>query len=306
MQPLLAARKLVPGATLGIAAPGGPVNPERLARGVALLREAGFRVRHRHDISARSGYLAGDDARRAAELCELWSDPAIDGIVCARGGYGCTRILSRLDAGQVRAARKPLVGYSDVTALLLWQARCAGLAGFHGPMLDRPDDLDPDCLRALAELWMGTRALPYVLRGRGALPGRAEGWLVGGSLTLLAASIGTAWALAAEGAILVIEEIGEQPYRIDRMLQQLLAARALDGVTGIAIGSLTGCSDERFPEPAALDVLLEVLARLRVPIVSGLPIGHARCNQPWPVGARATIDGQRGELQILERGVASE
>ncbi len=303
MQPLLAPRQLVPGATLGIAAPAGPVDPERLARGVARLREQGFRVRQRGDLTARRGYLAGDDARRAAELHELWSDPAVDGIVCARGGYGCARILSHLDAGLVRAARKPLVGYSDVTSLLLWQARCAGLAGFHGPMLDRPDDLDPDCLRALGELLTGTRALPFVLRGRAGLPGQAEGRLVGGSLSLLAASAGTAWALQAAGAILVIEEIGERPYRIDRMLQQLLAARALDGVVGVAVGALTGCEDDRFPAPSALEVVLEVLALLRVPVVCGLPIGHDRCNQPWPVGARATLDGQRGELRILEQGV---
>jgi muramoyltetrapeptide carboxypeptidase len=300
---LLAPHKLARGATLGIAAPGGPVDAARLERGVEKLRAAGFRVRHRADITSHRGYLAGDDARRAAELIELWSDPGVDAIVCARGGYGCARILSRLDAGQVRAARKPLVGYSDVTALLLWQARCAGLAGFHGPMLDRPDDLDPESLGALVELWCGERELPYVLRGVGRRGARAEGRLVGGSLTLLAASIGTAWALDCRGAILVLEEIGERPYRIDRMLQQLLAARALDGVVGVAVGSLTGCSDERFPEPSALDVICEVLAKLRVPIVAELPIGHAARNHPWPVGAGAVLDGDRGELRILERGV---
>jgi len=125
------------GATIGIAAPAGPIDDVRLEAGEAMLRKLGFEVRRRADVGAQQGYLAGDDARRAAEFMELVNDPEVDAIVCARGGYGAHRIISMLDAQAVRRAAKPLVGYSDVTTLLLWQRRCAGLMGIHGPMLDR-------------------------------------------------------------------------------------------------------------------------------------------------------------------------
>ena len=144
-------RALSRGATLGIAAPGGPVDGERFEAGVELLRRAGFHTHHRRDLLARSGYLAGDDARRADELMELVANPQVDGIVCARGGYGCDRIIHRLDPDAVRAAAKPLVGFSDITALLLWQRRRAGLMGFHGPMLNLGADLDPEALSSLVE-----------------------------------------------------------------------------------------------------------------------------------------------------------
>jgi muramoyltetrapeptide carboxypeptidase len=295
-------RALRRGATLGIAAPGGPVDPQRVAAGEALLQRAGFRTWHRDDLTAQRGYLAGDDARRAAELMQLVQDPAIDGIVCARGGYGCDRILGRLDAAAVRRAAKPLVGYSDVTTLLLWQQRCAGLAGFHGPMLERGDDVDPCSLELLAAQLRGDCELPLCLRGEGRGGGRADGPLVGGSLSLVAASIGTPWQVDARGALLLLEDVGERPYRIDRMLRQLRASGALDGVVGLGFGDLSSCVDDRWGSKVE-DVIDEFTRPLGVPVVSGLPFGHTRCNATWPVGARATLDGAAGELRILERGV---
>jgi muramoyltetrapeptide carboxypeptidase len=295
-------RALRAGATIGIAAPGGPVEPERVVEGEGLLRKAGFRTWRRDDLTARCGYLAGDDDRRAEELMQLLTDPRIDAIVCARGGYGCDRILPRLDAEVVRAAAKPLVGYSDVTALLLWQQRCAGLAGFHGPMLEHGDALEPLALEALRAQLTGEVELPVVLRGSGRGGGRAEGPLVGGSLTLVAGSLGTPWEIETRGAILLLEEVNERPYRIDRMLQQLRAARKLDAVVGIGFGDLSTCVDDRYG--ASVDEVIEEQARaLGVPCLTGLPFGHLRSNATWPVGGRATIDGASGELRILERGV---
>lgn len=287
-------RRVVAGATVGIAAPAGAVDPERLAAGEASLRAAGFIVRRRDDLLARSGYLAGADERRAAELMELIEDPAVAAIVCARGGYGSHRIMARLDAARVRAAAKPLIGYSDVTTLLLWQRRCAGLVGMHGPMLERDDGMDAAGLEALVALLAGETPPP--LAGSAGYGGRADGPLVGGNLTTLVASLGTPWEIETDGAILVFEEVGERPYRIDRMLQQLLAAGKLARIVGLGVGHLVDCEPARPDSPSALDVILEVALGLGVPVVTGLPTGHAAPNLPWPVGARAVIDG--GEARI--------
>jgi muramoyltetrapeptide carboxypeptidase len=292
---------LEPGATVGIAAPCGPVDPEKLTAGRAVWEAAGFRVVHGDDITARAGYLAGDDARRASELGALVADPAVDAIVCARGGYGCARILERLDPAAFRAARQPLVGYSDVTSLLLWQRRAAGLVGFHGPMLERGDDIDPETFAALVDALSG--GPPPSWCGRGLVPGRAAGRLTGGNLALVAASLGTPWEIDTRGAILLLEEVGEPPYRIDRLLQQLGAAKKFAGLVGIGLGALEGCTDERYPDPDASCVVEEVAGTLGIPVVVDLPFGHVKRNLAWPLGARATIDGARGELAILERGV---
>jgi muramoyltetrapeptide carboxypeptidase len=295
-------RALRPGATVGIAAPGGPVDPERLAEGIALWREAGFQVVHREDLCARRGYLAGDDARRVRELKELIADRKVDAIVCARGGYGCDRILQRFDPEKFRAARKPLIGYSDITALLLWQRRQAGLTGFHGPMLERAKELERDAFADLLAQLAGAIGAP--LAGRGCGGGRAEGRLTGGSLTMIAASIGTDWEIDTRGAVLLLEEVGERPYRVDRMLQQLRGAGKLAGVAGVGIGDVSSCHDPKYPTPEVEQVLEETLRPLRVPLVLGLPFGHTPRNRAWPFGARATIDGRRGEVKILEAGVA--
>jgi len=288
---------------LGIAAPGGPVDPQRVAAGEAMLRSAGFETLRRDDLFERRAYLAGDDARRIDEFMGWVDDDRVDGIICARGGYGCDRIIASLDATRVRAAAKPLVGYSDITALLLWQRRCAGLIGFHGPMLDRGDDVDSEALASLAAQLRGDAILPVVLRGTGRGGGTCNGRLVGGSLTLLAASIGTAWEVDTRGAILLLEDVGERPYRIDRMLQQLVAAGKFARLAGVGIGDFASCVDERWPETGPLDVISEVVSSLGVPLVTNLPFGHVRTNQPWPMGGRATIDGEAGEIRVIEQGV---
>jgi muramoyltetrapeptide carboxypeptidase len=289
------------GDCIAIAAPGFAVDPVRLEVGAERLRAAGFRVCWRGDLLAQQGYLAGSDARRAAELMQWLADADVAAIVCARGGYGAQRMLGRLDAARVRKARKPLIGFSDVTTLLLWQLRKAGLTGFHGPMFDRdagPSDAE---LERLARALAGD-ALPP-LAGAGRRGGRAEGRLVGGSLTLLAASLGTPWEIDTRGAILAFEEIGEKPYAIDRDLSHLAAAGKLEAAAGFAVGSLLGCEDPKRREPTADAVVCEILGRYRKPLVTGLPFGHERPNLVWPVGVRARLDGKRGELVVLEAGV---
>lgn len=296
-------RALKKGATLGIAAPAGPIDPARLAAGVAMLGKLGFEVVQADDITRSSGYLAGDDERRAEEFMQLVNDPAVDGIVCARGGYGCHRIIHLLDAKQVRAAAKPLLGYSDITTLLLWQLRRAGLMGFHAPMFDRPDELSAESKRALTTTLLGVGPPPRFV-GKSVQRGWGEGRLTGGSLKLVVASLGTPWEIDTRESILLLEETHEAPYSIDRMLLQLQAAGKLETVVGIGIGGLTDCTNPTMPEPTAPDVIEEILAPLGIPIVSELPFGHVDHHLPWAFGARAAIDGDRGEIELLELAVA--
>lgn len=298
-------RALRPGGTIGLAAPAGPVDPERLARGERWLRDAGFEVLRRDDLVARRGYLAGDDERRAKELAELVEDDRVDAILCARGGYGCHRIVSSLDPRAFRAARKPLVGFSDVTTLLSWQLRCAGLAGIHGPMPARVNEAGEADRLALIRMLCGDDAGSRVLRGRPRGGGVAEGRLIGGNLTVLAASLGCPWELDTDDAILLLEDVGERPYRLDRVLAQLQAAGKLDGLSGVGIGSLLACEDGDCPSPSACEVIEEAFRPFGIPLVVDLPFGHANANAPWPVGIPGRIDGDAGTVEWLEAAVAT-
>lgn len=288
---------------MGIAAPAGPVDPERLKSGVVMLQKLGFEVVHAPDITRRTGYLAGDDTRRAEEFMQLVNDPDIDGIVCARGGYGCHRIMSQLDAKAVRKAAKPLMGYSDITTLLLWQHRKAGLMGFHGPMLERAEELSSESKRSIATAFLGVGPPARVI-GQAVQRGWGEGRLVGGSLKLVVGSLGTPWEVDTREAILMIEDTHEAPYSIDRMLSQLKAAGKLDTVVGVGVGCVEDCVNSTLPKPDAMEVIEEVLSSLGVPIVGGLPFGHCANNLPWGMGMRAAIDGDRGEIELLELAVA--
>jgi muramoyltetrapeptide carboxypeptidase len=297
------ARALRPGDTIGIATPASPVDEDVLEAGEALVRALGFEPRRGLSLLARDGYLAGSDEARAAELSALVGDPDVHAVLCARGGYGSQRILERLDAAAFRKAGKPVVGYSDITSLLLWLRRSVGLMSVHGPMLESGDRVPDDAHAELARMLGGVGELPRwsgePLRG-----GWREGRLVGGSLSLVVASLGTPWEIDTRDAILLLEEVGEAPYRIDRMLCQLRAAGKLSGAAGIGVGGLHGCEPPESGGPCALDVVREIVEPLGVPALVGLPFGHGPINRPWPHGGRAAIDGGRGEIELLEFPVA--
>jgi muramoyltetrapeptide carboxypeptidase len=291
-------RALPRGGTIAIAAPAFWVEPARVYAMAEKLVAAGHQVTWREDLFTRRGYLAGGAERRAAELMQWVRDDSVHAILCARGGWGCHHVIPHLDARAFRRARKPLIGFSDVTTLLAWQREVAGLAGVHGPMCVRDDGIAPSELRALLALLRGETAAP--LQGRGVVRGRAEGPLLGGSLTLVADSLGTPWEIDTRGAILCLEEIGEKPYAIDRQLSHLHAAGKLEAAAGFAIGHLVGCTDPKRARPTALQVVREILGALRKPLVTGLRFGHVSPNLPWPVGVRGRLDGGKGELAVLE------
>lgn len=292
-------RALRPGATIGVCAPSGPVDEKALGAGIAWLEEQGFAVRCGAHLRASCGYLAGSDAQRLEDLCALVRDPDVAAIVAARGGYGSTRILRGLDADELRRGRKLFIGYSDASALSLHLLRRAGLASVHGPMLER---VHTGAARArLLALVRGEPGALEPIRGQPLRAGRVAGPLVGGNLAILTASLGTAWEIDTEGAILFFEEVGEQPYALDRSLVQLREAGKLEGVAGLAVGQLVDCGSERYPEISACDVIREALVReLDVPVVGDLPFGHIADHRALGVGVRAELDGDAGTLALLD------
>jgi len=295
-------RALRPGQRIGVAAPAARVDTAALLACECVLADLGWPTLRLDDPTAEDGYFAGSDERRARELAALIDDPSVGAIVCARGGYGCHRYVDLLDAARFRGQRKPLVGYSDVTTLLLWQRRRAGLTGIHGPMLERSGADHRASLEALLALLCG--ATPEPMQGQGRVGGRSEGRLVGGSLTLVAASLGTPWEIDTRGAILLLEDIGEPPFRIDRMMQSLRAAGKLQGCAGIGVGAMVDCDDPRFPDWTAEGIIGELAEAHGLPLVTGLAFGHVDVNRAWTMGARAVLDGDRGTLEQLESGVS--
>ncbi len=263
--------------------------------------EERYEVRYDQGLFGAHGYLAGDDDRRASELLTAIRDPEVDGIIAARGGYGATRLLGRIDAEVVRNNPKALVGFSDVTALhALWQR--AGLRSLHAHMVAAlgraADALVPRYFAALEG------AAPPKLEGLQAIvAGKATGPLVGGNLAVLCALLGTPYAPALEGTILFIEDVGERPFRVDRVLTTLTQAGWFDRVAGVAVGAFTDCNpgaDGRTIE----EVLRERLDRLRVPVVSGIPSGHFEDNLELPLGAPVTIDADAGVFEAHEGAFA--
>lgn len=292
---------------MGVCAPSGPADAERVRRGVAELESLGFRVRVPEDILARSRFTAGSVERRAAELTALFGDDDVAGIFCARGGAGAGQLLPMLDAGQLGRNPKVFVGYSDVTFLHLLLNR-EGLVTFHGPMVAREladGRYDRDSLLvAVGGSSFASRPEDELLALRA---GEAEGVLRGGCLAILAAATGTPWALRPEaaGTILFLEDVDEPPYRIDRMLWQLRRSGAFEGVRGVVFGDMRGCSPPQREDWALEDVLLEALAGLDVPVALGLSSGHAAGpNVTLPLGVRARLAcGDTARFEVLEPAV---
>ncbi|MBY8873927.1 LD-carboxypeptidase [Micromonospora sp. PLK6-60] len=293
---------LRPGDPVLLVSPSGPTRPERVARGVELLTGWGLRPVPAPNAYARHGYLAGDDALRAADLNAAFADPEIRGVVCTRGGYGAQRVVDLIDMAAVRRDPKVVAGFSDITALQFALWRGARLAGVHGPGAAWRDDRTP--LRSAQSLHAAlmttepvtVEAVPaeetYPVR----VPGRAEGVLLGGNLCLITASIGTPDMPDLTGVVLLVEEVQEPPYKVDRMLTHLRRAGVLDGVAGVAVGQFTECADEW--DTTVVDVLTDRLADLGVPVLGGLPIGHGPGQLTVPVGTPAVLDADAGTLTV--------
>jgi muramoyltetrapeptide carboxypeptidase len=294
---------------VGVCAPGGPAEPSRVEAGARRLEELGFRVRLGDAVGDRTAFTAGPVERRLADLASLLADPEVKGVFCVRGGAGAAWLLPHLPVDGLRARPKVFVGYSDMTFLHLAFGR-AEVVSFHGPMVAHElasDEMEEVSFRAAV---MGEGG-PYASAPDDLLPlagGEAEGRLLGGCLSILAAAAGTPWAFRPDpdGTILFLEDVYERPYRIDRMLFTLRHAGALDGVRGIVFGDMKGCYPAAPADYTLEEVVLQSLSGLDVPIAIGLSSGHTRPNITLPLGVRARLRcGEDARFEVLERSVSS-
>jgi len=298
--------RLAPGARVAVVAPSGPVPEERLQAGLDVLRGWDLdpvvapHVLDRHD---EFGYLAGTDADRAADLQAAWCDPAVDAVLCARGGYGVQRMTDLLDWDAMRAAGpKVFVGFSDITALHEAFANRLGLVTLHGPMAAGIDFIKntraQEHLRAT--LFAPETVQTIASGGTALVPGRARGVTLGGCLCLLAADLGTPHSRpSARGGLLCLEDVGEETYRLDRYLTQLLRAGWLDGVRGVLLGSWQDCD----PYPGVRALLVDRLGGLGVPVVEEFGFGHCEGALTIPFGVAAELDADSGVLTLEEPAV---
>jgi muramoyltetrapeptide carboxypeptidase len=293
MQELTRPRRLRPGSRVAVVAPSGPVPDERVQAGLELLR--GWELEpvvmpHVLGRHPEFEYLAATDADRAADFQAAWCDPSVDAVICARGGYGAQRMADLLDWSALRAAGpKVFVGFSDITALHEAFATRMGLVTLHGPMAGAIDFLKNEHAREHLRATLFAPESTRVIQGSGGalVPGRATGVTLGGCVSLLAAEVGTPHARAgARGGLLMIEDIGEERYRLDRILTQLLRAGWLDGVAGVVLGSWHKCGP--YEELRAL--FADRLGGLGVPVAEEFGFGHGQGALTIPFGVRAELD----------------
>ncbi len=308
--------RLRAGDTVGLITPGSYISDEGLGRAVRNLESFGFRVKPGRHISAERGFTAGTDAQRLEDLHAMFADPEVAGIWCARGGYGCSRLLPRIDYDLIRENPKALIGYSDITALHIAIHQRTGLITFHGPV-GASEMTDYTRSHFVAVVMEGKAPHTIELsatqqakeetayQATTITPGRARGRLTGGNLSLLAALCGTHDAPVWENRLVFLEEVGEKPYRIDRMLTQLRQATDLDRAAALALGVFADCApaaDDR--SLSLIDTLHGQLSGLAKPAVYGLSFGHIGDQCTLPLGVEAELDVENRRLRLLEAGVA--
>ncbi len=286
---------LTPGDVVAVAAPASPVSPEAWQAGVQVLEAWGFRVVSCPEVFDERPWGQAIDRQRAQRFQEIWHDPEVKAIIGARGGYGSLKILPFLDIKSLARRPKRLVGFSDLTNLLLTLHQRLGVVTFHGPNLAQLPELTGEAQQS----WRGWLTAPgpqkSTLAGLTALhPGTAQGPLIGGNLTTLCHLLGTPYAPRLDGALLFLEDHNEALYRLDRLAHHLLFSGALKGVQGILLGAFTGGASQSHAE----EVLALAFEPLRVPVAAKLPVGHQADNHTIPLGALARLDTRAGSLDF--------
>lgn len=298
---VLRPRMLRPGDTVRLVSPASSPDAAAVKRGEKLLRGWGLEVEYAEHALDEYGYLAAPDDQRLADLNKALADPKVRGVICTRGGYGVQRIIDGVDRHAVRRDPKPLVGFSDITGLQQWLWRHTGLATIHGPMAAWDDErTGPESAEALRTSLMTTDRItlernPDQPGADVEVPGRAAGTLLGGNVSLLAAAVGNRELPSLRGAILFLEDVGEAPYRLDRMLTSMRRSGVLDGVAGIALGQWVDCVGDPGTWTVS-EMLRDRLGDLGAPVLGGLPIGHGDGQLTMPLGVPARLDTGSGTL----------
>jgi muramoyltetrapeptide carboxypeptidase len=291
------------GSTIGVIAPAGFVENEALLAGVKAIRERGFNVEISAGVNARKGYLAGDAGERAAELEIFFDRVDIDAIFSARGGFGSIQIVPLLKRQFARHA-KIFVGYSDITILLNWLLQAHGLVTFHGPMvaMDLAAGLSQSSAERFWGILMGEKGAWTCNLGEAIKPGRAVAPMMGGCLSLLVTTLGTPYEIDSRGKLLFLEDVGEKPYRVERMLTHLRMAGKFDGLAGVVFGDFADCNGGGSRDMR--QIVAEIFATADYPVVMGLPAGHGEENFLLPFGVAMALDASEATLSIAESPVA--
>lgn len=299
---------LQPGDAVAVVAPSGPVDQVAVGRAFEAIRQRGFRIKTYGDLQRRRGYLAGDDRVRAEELNQAFRDSEVAAVLPVRGGYGMARILDLIDYSALEARPKVICGFSDVTALHLAVHRFAGVATFHGPNLQdgigRPGGLAAEIDSQYWGMLTGREADAWLVDPahrplRTLAPGQGEGPLVGGNLAVLCGLLGTPYEVDTERAILLLEDVGEVPYRVDRLLAQLRLAGKLDRLQGVVLGQFTDCQPADTQTSGTLDEVFEhYFTGLQVPVLADYPVGHIDRNLTIPLGLRVSLDATARQIRL--------
>jgi muramoyltetrapeptide carboxypeptidase len=305
--PTIQPPKLIPGDTIAIVAPAGTIEQrDGFYRNIATLERMGFKVRYDERIFHSFRYLAGQDDARAEELMGAFDDASIQAIMALRGGYGCSRLIPYLKEKRLRSNPKIFIGFSDLTTLHLFFRRRFGWTTIHGPMAASPalGNISPERERNFLSLLTDPEYYPlFSFDGLETWsPGVAEGILTGGCLSIIAASIGTSYEIKTEGKILFLEDFGEPPYRLDRMLTHLHLAGKLHSVSGVLLGSFLECEPTQGGYTAA-ETLRDILTGLNVPVLAGFPAGHDSENWAFPIGAKVRLDADARTVEFLDSAV---
>lgn len=304
-------KKLKIGGTIGIISPASPLEKDKIEKGISFLKDLGYNILEGDHIYERQGYLAGSDKDRALDLNNMFKNKDVDMILCIRGGYGANRILPLIDFDLIRKNPKIFIGFSDITSLSNAIYKKAGLVTFHGPMLN--SDFDPVSLSSFREcLAYGIK--PYIIENTenkfgvkleliGNL-GAAQGKLLGGNLALIVSLMGTPYDIDFKDNIIFMEDIGEEPYRIDRMLTSLELSGKLSDAAGFVLGQFTNCSLPNYEKSLTLEQIIEdKILSLNKPTIVNFQSGHSYPKLTLPIGAKVRINGSSGNIEVLERVV---
>lgn len=298
-------QRLQQGDTIGIIAPAGPPNQERLNRSLAFLESLGLQWRFGNSVKNVNGYLAGTDDERLNDLHDMFADPTIKGIFCARGGYGSARFADKIDYQLMQENPKIFWGFSDITFLHTAMGLYSNLVTFHGPML--ATNVAKESFHELSAKMFQQLFEPMELHYTEAIApleivsgGVAQGELVGGNLSLLASGIGTKFEVDTKGKLVLLEDVGVEPYGVDRLLNQLRMAGKLEDAAGFVVGDFADAAPKDQDESLTLDEVIDHYLRdLGKPVVKGFKIGHCEPHFAIPLGVEAKLDGDNRTLIIL-------